>query len=351
MKLNYTKILLFFFPLNILLTSYHVYSKNKPYITSHHTQTNRSLCECDTQSTNYNNDEDIKSVKENFDRQTSQRLEEYNERMKVKRQKRKEERDKNIQEIIEKDRMNKSLSEKLEKGCLRCGCGLGGVAASVGIFGTVAVKELTKAAITTAMELAKEAAEKAGAAAAADAGKNAVIVGLQKLGVSTLGHKELGSYITSENYIDVSVIFGAINNQYEPWSCIFYLSGTRSGPVARETFCTWVTEQSKSVANIPEMLQGNSVSYTKVTEKAVETIVSDAKKAAAAAVKKATDEVIKNSTAAAESTYASCQIAIIASVIAIVVIALVMLIIYLILRYRRKQRMNKKQQYTKLLKE
>ncbi|ETW58001.1 hypothetical protein PFUGPA_00010, partial [Plasmodium falciparum Palo Alto/Uganda] len=324
-----------------------VYSKNKSYITSHHTQTNRSLCECDTQSTNYNNDEDIKSVKENFDRQTSQRLEEYNERMKVKRQKRKEERDKNIQEIIEKDRMNKSLSEKLEKGCLRCGCGLGGVAASVGIFGTVAVKELTKAAITTAMELAKEAAEKAGAAAAADAGKNAVIAGLQKLGVSTLGHKELGSYITSENYIDVSVIFGAINNQYEPWSCIFYLSDTRSGPVARETFCTWVNEKLVGAANV----QRSGASTNALVKKTVETIVSDAKKAAAAAVKKATDEVIKNSTAAAESTYASCQIAIIASVIAIVVIALVMLIIYLILRYRRKQRMNKKQQYTKLLKE
>ncbi|ETW38856.1 hypothetical protein PFTANZ_00434 [Plasmodium falciparum Tanzania (2000708)] len=157
MKLHYTKILLFFFPLNILVTSYHVYSKNKPSITSHHTQTNRSLCECDTQSTNYNNDEDMKSVKENFDRQMSQRFEEYEERMKDKRQKHKEERDKNIQEIIKKDKREKSLAQKVEKGCVRCGCALGGVAASVGIFGTVAVKELTKAAITTATELAKEA--------------------------------------------------------------------------------------------------------------------------------------------------------------------------------------------------
>ncbi|ETW43937.1 hypothetical protein PFNF135_01696 [Plasmodium falciparum NF135/5.C10] len=345
MKLHCSKILLFFFPLNILVTSYHVYSKNKPSITSHHTQTNRSLCECDTQSSIYDKDEDMKSVKENFDRQTSHRFEEYQERMKEKRQKRKEQRDKNVQKIIEKDKIENSLAEKVEKCCLRCGFGLGGVAASVGIFGTVAVKELTKAAITTATELAKEAAEKAGAAAAADAGKNAVIAGLKELGVQNIAGQPLVSYLTATNYHNATFISSAINNQYEPSSCIFYLSGTRSGPVARETFCTWVMQKSTAAANV----QRSSVSFNDLIIKTIENIVSNAKNAAGEASKKATEEVIKTSTVAVESTYAICQNAIIASTVAILVIVLVMVIIYLILRYRRKKKMNKKLQYTKLL--
>ncbi|SPJ09181.1 rifin PIR protein,putative [Plasmodium sp. DRC-Itaito] len=67
----------------------------------------------------------MKSVIQQFDDRTSQRFEEYEERMKDKRQKRKEERDKNIQKIIEKDKMEKTLEEKIEKVCLKCGvCGI-----------------------------------------------------------------------------------------------------------------------------------------------------------------------------------------------------------------------------------
>ncbi|WP_228715144.1 hypothetical protein, partial [Klebsiella pneumoniae] len=93
----------------------------------------------------------MKSVKENFNRQTSQRFEEYEERMREKRQKCKEQCDKDIQQIILKDKIEKSLEEKVEKGCLRCGCGLGGVATSVGIFGAIAVNEWTKAATAAAV--------------------------------------------------------------------------------------------------------------------------------------------------------------------------------------------------------
>ncbi|ETW53169.1 hypothetical protein PFUGPA_04797 [Plasmodium falciparum Palo Alto/Uganda] len=332
MKLHCSKILLFFFPLYILVTSYHVYSKNKPSITSHHTQTNRSLCECDTQSSNYDKDTGMKSVMQQFVDRTSQRFEEYQERMKEKRQKRKEQCDKNIQKIIHKDKMEKNLAEKVEIGCLRCGCALGGVATGVGIFGTVAVKELTKAAIAKAVVVAKEAGMAAAKAEGAAAGKEFVIAKLQEMGISTLRGNVFESLFTANTYPNASEIAYAINNQYSPSSCIFVSSGTR------QAFCTWVTEQSKSVANIREMLQGNSVSYTKVTEKAVGTIVTDAKKAAGEATEKAIEEVIQRSTAAVESTYASCQSAIIASVVAIVVIALVMIIIYLVLRYRRKKK-------------
>ncbi|CDO61575.1 rifin [Plasmodium reichenowi] len=123
MKVHYINILLFALPLNIL-----VYNKNKPSITTHHIPIYKSrvLSECDVQSSIHDKDADMKSVKEIFDRQTSQRFQEYDERMKDKRQKRKEERDENIKKIIQKDKMDKSLVEKIEKGCLRCGCALGG---------------------------------------------------------------------------------------------------------------------------------------------------------------------------------------------------------------------------------
>ncbi|ETW45679.1 hypothetical protein PFMALIP_06263 [Plasmodium falciparum MaliPS096_E11] len=332
MKLHYTKILLFFFPLYILVTSYHVYSKNKPSITSHHTQTNRSLCECDTQSSSYDKDEEIKSVKEIFDRQTSQRFEEYEERMKEKRQKRKEERDKNIQQIIVKDKMQKSLAEKVEKSCLMCGCGLGGVAASVGLFGGLGIYGWKTAALATAKEAAKDAAMAAGEVARLKAGKDAVIAGLKELGVQNIAGQPLVSYFTATNYHNATFISSAINNQYEPSSCIFYLSGTRSGPVARETFCTWVMQKSTAAANVQR-----------------KNIVSDAETVAQRAVEKATDEVIQRSIAVVDAKYVIFQNAIIASVVALLIIVLVMIIIYLVLRYRRKKKMNKKAHYTKLL--
>ncbi|EWC76598.1 hypothetical protein C923_02741 [Plasmodium falciparum UGT5.1] len=153
MKLHYSKILLFVLPLNILLTLYHVHNKNKPYITQHTpTTTSRLLSECNINTPIYDKDADMKSVKENFDRQTSQRFDEYEERMQEKRKKRKEQCDKDIQEIILKDNMEKSLAEKVEKVCLRCGFGLGGIGAGVGIFGAIAVNEWTKAATAAAVQ-------------------------------------------------------------------------------------------------------------------------------------------------------------------------------------------------------
>ncbi|CDO62115.1 rifin [Plasmodium reichenowi] len=342
MKLHYSKILLFVFPLNILLTLYHAHNKNKLYITPHHTQTNRSLCEGDTQSSNYDKDADMKNVKESFDRQTSQRFEQYEERIQEKRQKRKEERDKNIKEIIEKDKMDKLLAEKIEKGCLKCGCGLGGVAASVGIFGTVAVKELAKSA--TAAAVAQEAV-KDGAmaatikAAGAEAGKKFVIEELQKWGISTLGHQSLVTYFTTRDYTKASLIYNAIRVEYQPSSCAIGGSGTH------QAFCTWVLEKSAAARNV----QRSSVSTNALVETTVNEIVAKATDHAAQVTKTATEDVIQSSTLLVEAKYATCQTAIIASVVALLIIVLVMIIIYLVLRNRRKKKMNKKAQYTKLL--
>ncbi|SOS80083.1 rifin [Plasmodium sp. gorilla clade G1] len=138
MKLHYSKILLFSISLSIFVSSSYANHENKPYITEHTPNTtSRVLSECDTNTSIYNNDPDMKSVKENFDRQTSQRFEEYNKRMIKNRKKCKEQCDKDIQKIVVKDKMEKSLAEKVEKGCLMCGCGLGGGVAPVWVWSAV----------------------------------------------------------------------------------------------------------------------------------------------------------------------------------------------------------------------
>ncbi|ETW58084.1 hypothetical protein PFMC_06019, partial [Plasmodium falciparum CAMP/Malaysia] len=319
-----------------------VYSKNKPSITSHHTQTNRSLCECDTQSTNYNNDPDMKSVKENFDRRTSQRFEEYEECMREKRQKCKEQCDKDAQQIILKDKMQKSLAEKVEKGCLMCGCGLGGVAASVGLFGGLGIYGWKTAALATAKEAVKDGAMAAGEVARLKAGKDAVIAGIIKeFRVSTLGGKDLGTYFATTSYKNITNIALAINTQYDPSSCLF----GGSGPATDNSICTWVMQKTEAAPKI----QGKAFSTYNSIEVAVKSIVLEAETVAETAAEKATDEAIKNSIAVVDAKYVICQTAIIASVVALLIIVLVMIIIYLVLRYRRKKKMKKKAEYTKLL--
>ncbi|KNG75466.1 rifin [Plasmodium falciparum IGH-CR14] len=343
MKLNYTKILLFFFPLNILVTSYHAHNnKNKPSITSHHTQryTSRVLSECDIQSSIYDNDAEMKSMKENFDRQTSQRFDEYGERMKVKRQKYKEQRDKNVQEIIEKDKREKSLAQKVETGCLMCGCGLGGVAASVGIFGGLGAYGWKSAATATAMAEGAAAAKAAGEAVRIPATIDAIISGIEReFGVSTDGVQGLKSLFTANTYNDVTMIARAINSEYNASSCLI------SGPATDNSICTWVKVKSDAA----RVIEGNLFSTQETIKVAVKSIVSDAQTPAAAAVKKATDEAIQRSIGVVDAKYAICQTAIIASVVALLIIVLVMIIIYLVLRYRRKKKMNKRAHYTKLL--
>ncbi|SOV78656.1 rifin PIR protein, putative [Plasmodium reichenowi] len=360
MKLYYSKILLFVFTLNILIISLlNVYSKNKIYITSHHTPiyTSRVLSECDTESSIYDNDEDMESVKEIFERQASQRFEEYEERMKEKRQKRKEQRDKNIQKIIQKDKMEKNLAEKIEKGCLMCGCGLGGVAGSIGLFGGVAINIWKPGAITAAIEKALElnaayistTAKAAGAAA----GKKFVIEELRTLGVSTLNDKTLGSYFSTTPYNTASVITKALYEQHYK-ICVHdpsrnLISGFGDANL-HISICRSVRNQISAVSQPKQY-----ISYDVVIEKTVETMVSEANGVAAdaSAVKSAelTAEITTKQTTAINTIFMSKQTAIIASVVAILIIVLIMIIIYLVLRYRRKKKMKKKAQYTKLLNE
>ncbi|SPJ13159.1 rifin PIR protein,putative [Plasmodium sp. DRC-Itaito] len=359
MKLHYSKILLFVLTLNILLTSYHAYNKNKPYIAPHHTPiyTSRVLSECDTEMSIYDKDEEMKSVKEKFERQTSQRFEEYEERMKVKRQKRKEQGDKNIQKIIHKDKMEKNLAEKIEKGCLRCGCGLGGVAGSIGLFGGIAINMWKPGALKIAIDKAIAAGATKIAEAAKAMGDAAwaakVIAGLEEMGVSTVEGQALGSYITATSYKNASVITENVYNQYVQ-TCNGYSLGRVGFPffdTNRDSrFCQLVLNKTFVVSE-----KGKGISDVEVMKTAVQTMMSEAEgvaKAAEAAKSAELTAAIKARQAGVINTiFMSKQTAIIASVVAILIIVLIMVIIYLILRYRRKKKMKKKTQYTKLLNE
>ncbi|SOV80443.1 rifin PIR protein, putative [Plasmodium reichenowi] len=314
MKLNYSKILLFFILLNILVTLYQVNTHRKPHTTPRYTPryTSRILSECDVQSSIYDKNADIQSVKEQFDDRTSQRFEEYEERMKVKRQKRKEQRDKNIQKIIHKDKMEKNLAEKIEIGCLRCGCALGGVAASVGVFGGLGIYGSKNTAIAAAKAEAMVEGLAAGEAARIQTVKSAVIAGItEKFGVSIQGVHRFESLFTAENYRNATKIALAINSEYDPSSCLFGTS--RADP--SNTICPWVMENFVSVQKIP----GNQDSIYKSIEVAIENIVSDEEPIAETAAQQATNEVIQKSIDAVEFAYSGCQTAIIASVVTILI--------------------------------
>ncbi|ETW33485.1 hypothetical protein PFTANZ_05796 [Plasmodium falciparum Tanzania (2000708)] len=289
-------------------------NKNKPSITQRHTPryTSRLLSECDIQTSIYDNDAEMKSVKETFDRQTSQRFEEYEERMKGKRQKRKEERDKDIQQIILKDKIEKSLSERVEKGCLKCGCGLGGVAAGVGIFGAIAVNEWTKAAMLVAAQKGIEV----GMAKAIE--KLGEIYGLIEF-----SYLPWAAEINGTNFLEQNSLVAIVNGVYNKCTDVEAAKGS--------LFCQAMEGLNKESGVIP-----------------VKVISEEAAKAARAARDAAkTTEAAQIELANATSTHLYSAIGY--SVFAILIIVLVMVIIYLILRYRRKKKMNKKLQYTKLL--
>ncbi|SOS77261.1 rifin [Plasmodium sp. gorilla clade G1] len=340
MKVHYSKILLFSFLLNIL-----AHNKNKPYITTHTpTATSRLLIECNIYMPNYYNDSDMNSVKENFHKQTEQRFHEYDKRMIKNRQKCKEKCDKDIQKIILKDKMEKSLVEKVEKVCLKCGCGLGGVATSVGVLGTAVVNVFKTAAMDAAIDAAIADGVIKGAAMGGAKGVAEVIAQVEsQFRLSTVGVKELGSAINITNYTYVSEISHFINLQHNTHCSTFVSSAGGDG-----TFCSLLMQ--KTLVSRPVT---GEITILDAIETCVRTIVSDAKGVAATATKTATDKAtagfITKKISEVNATYASFQTAIIASVVAILVIVLIMLIIYLFLRYRRKKKMNKKLQYTKLL--
>nr|SPJ13435.1 rifin PIR protein,putative [Plasmodium sp. DRC-Itaito] len=334
MKVHYINILLFALPLNIL-----AYNKNKPSITPCHTHTNRSLCECELYApVNYDNDPQMKRVMQQFEDRTSQGFHEYDERMKTTRQKCKEKCDKEIQKIILKDKLEKelmdkfatldtdiksdaiptcicekSIADKVEKNCLLCGGMLsGGIAPSVGLFGGLAVNQLTSALTAAAIAAAKQAGTKAGI--------QAVITKMETNLAPILRDVQWSNFIKPSNYSTAKGIFEGFNNAVNWCRRAGTLNGRNESVVG-----TFISSGEKGFVSYETAGKG---AYTE-------------KFAAVKAAK--LGEVTTQTTPLYNAiTY---------SVLAIIIIVLIMVIIYLILRRRRKKKMKKKLQYIKLLEE
>ncbi|ETW46272.1 hypothetical protein PFMALIP_05666 [Plasmodium falciparum MaliPS096_E11] len=342
MKIHYTNILLFPLKLNILVNTH-----KKPSITPRHTQkipTTRLLCECELFAPqNYDNDPEMKRVMQQFHDRTSQRFHEYDERMKTTRQKCREQCDKEIQKIILKDKLEKqmaqqfstlhtdiqsdaiptcvcekSLADKVEKGCLRCAQNLGGVAPGWGL--------LSGFGYVTWSQYISGIAAKAAADAGLKAGVKVGLVNAVKIVTKTLGsagkvpRMDWEKLISFGNFSDGVTLHAIFKNLDNMMNCHLD-SGTYS------QFSMVV----QRIAQQPNMLNQFSAKAAEVTN-----AVADAK----------TGVLTK-----AGNATSSLSTGITASIIAIVVIVLIMVIIYLVLRYRRKKKMKKKLQYIKLLEE
>ncbi|KNG74788.1 rifin [Plasmodium falciparum IGH-CR14] len=292
------------------------HNKNKPYITPNTpTTTLRVLSECDLYMPNYDKDPDMKSVKENFDRQTSQRFEEYEERVQDKRKKCKEQCDKDIQEIIVKDKVQKSLAKKVEQGCLKCGCGLGG--------GVLPVWSLVSGLwYATWSQYVTQKALAAGIEKGIQVGLDQIIQIYKATRLGSVPQITVTEMLSSgkfNNGVTLSDMFEHIITMYETLEDRGYSSfvSVLDGIVKTETIAEFNTRHSAHIAAIEKAVaQGKAAEATNYT-----------------------------------SITSSLTTGITASIIAIVVIVLVMIIIYLVLRYRRKKKMNKRAHYTKLLKE
>ncbi|SOV77357.1 rifin PIR protein, putative [Plasmodium reichenowi] len=330
MKVHYINILLFALPLNILVTLYHVNSPHKkPHTTPHHTPTTRFLCECELYApANYESDPQMKEVMDNFNKQTQQRFHEYDQRMKTTRQKCKDKCDKESQKIILKDKMEKeltekfatlhtdittediptcvcekSLADKVEKGCLKCGGILGTAAPEFGLIGgnfvhAAAVKSSVDWGIKIGMETAISDLK--------------VLSALGRL----IGNTKIETFVTSKNYFHKMSIIQFLQK--------VNIEKCQNGSNANQSFCNFVTRNG----------------VTKLVERGA----SIAEEAQLMGAEAASEKFAQMTNAGAIFSDP-----VVISAIVVVTIAVILLIIYLILRYRRKKKIKKKVQYIKLL--
>ncbi|SOS81752.1 PIR protein, putative [Plasmodium sp.] len=347
MKFNYTYILLFSLSLNILLLSLELYNQRNHILTLHNpTTASRLLCECELYApANYDNDAEMKKLMDDYNLQTSQRFNEYDERMIKNRQKCKEQCNKDIQKIILKDKLEKELTEELstlqtdictndiptcvceksladktEKLCLKCGYGLGSNVPLVGLINGVSF-------YASVLKYAVKCGISAEAKTVASENVNMIIkLLIQRInGLETL-EMDLVSIVakntTTPLHLAVAVdtaVHNACNkiavSSFEPAIC------------------------SNPSVKIPQL-------YGTAAEVAGEAY-KVAEKAGVAAGKAAQGKVWSETFT--WETFLSSPLGI--SIIVTVCIVVMLIIIYLILRYRRKKKMKRKVQYITLLKE
>ncbi|SOV83930.1 rifin PIR protein, putative [Plasmodium reichenowi] len=369
MKVHYINILLFAVPLNILAHN----NNNNPSITQK-IPTTRRLCECELYApANYDNDQEMKKVMENFIKQTQQRFYEYDDRMKTIRQKCKEKCDKEIQKIILKDKLEKqieeqlttletkintddiptcicekSLADKVEKGCLRCGEILGSAMPELGAMGGMALYTLSQLkpyALFTAAKYAMFKGAAVGKIIGDTLGKKAVISGLQHFEVDVFFPKIYNSIGNAIPYYDAKTIGAAIAKEHAQ-NCAMGATNLGNKCHAFE-FILEIRDAST--------LRETGPPASDYIPEFIKSFIGEIKRnadARTAEVSSATySDIMTEQTALIEAGFNNSITSIYAAIIAIVIIILIMVIIYLILRYRRKKKMKKKLQYIKLLEE
>ncbi|EWC90557.1 hypothetical protein PFNF54_00604, partial [Plasmodium falciparum NF54] len=289
----------------------------------------------------------MKEVMVKFSKQTQQRFHEYDERMVEKRMQCKDKCDKEIQKIILKDKMEKelmdkfatlqtdiqsdaiptcvcekSLADKVEKGCLRCGYGLGTVAPTVGLIGSVAVHVWKPKALEAA--IAKAIAEgTADIAAAAEAagkarGMEFVIKALKHFGVENFFPGICDTISSTGNYTKVTEF---VNTIYSKYNGTCNLMRSSINPTACYTIETELSIKTGGAGTgdhpplyaIRQMIKG-------LAEEATEA----AKAAEAAKNAKLTAAIKEKQTALIEAGFNSSITSINASIIAILIIVLIM---------------------------
>ncbi|CDO61996.1 rifin, partial [Plasmodium reichenowi] len=349
--------------------------RNNKSPTPSHTAITRLLCECELYApVNYDNDPQMKEVIENFNNQTQQRFNEYDDRMVEKRKQCKDKCDKEIQKIILKDKLEKqmaqqldtletkidtndiptcvcekSVADKIEKGCLKCTQNLGGIVApSSGVLAGIAEGALyawKPLALKVAIEKAITAGSADILAAGIEAGKKVVFGGLDALNIAELKIAPWDTFLTTGYNIHVKNLAKAIYDQRNVM-CPATGSNTLDATTCEEIACRIGTS-----VNIDPPPPPGTTPIETVLNKIVEGSKGAADAAAKTAEKGVTTAITEKETGVINTIFIGKQSAIIASIIAIVIIILVMVIIYLILHYRRKKKMKKKLQYIKLLEE
>ncbi|ETW52317.1 hypothetical protein PFUGPA_05930 [Plasmodium falciparum Palo Alto/Uganda] len=368
MKVHYINILLLALSLNILANTH-----QKPSSTPRHIQTTRLLCECELYMHNYDNDPEMKRVMQQFHDRTTQRFQEYDERLQEKRQVCKDTCDKEIEKIILKDKIEKELNEKfatlqtdihsdaiptcicktsmadkVEKTCLKCTQNLGGIVApSSGVLAGIAEGALyawKPNALQTAIEAALKAAADDILVGGIEAGKKVVIGGLDVLEIEKLGIGSWEPYFTEGYCINVKSLASIIYEKRQT------LCGATKSTLDKAT-CEQIGISIGTMQHDGTYGAPGTTPIETVLNGIVEGTKEAADVAAEAARESATNAIKVQETRLLEAGFNSSISSINASIIAIVVIILIMVIIYFILRYRRKKKLKKKLQYIKLLEE
>ncbi|ETW59924.1 hypothetical protein PFMC_04199 [Plasmodium falciparum CAMP/Malaysia] len=308
-----------------------------------------------------------------FHDRTTQRFQEYDEKLQEKRQICKDKCDKEIQKIILKDKLEKelmdkfatlqtdiqndaiptcvcekSLADKTEKFCLNCGVQLGGgvlqASGLLGGIGSVAVNGWKTEAIAAAIAAAEKTGAAAGLKAGDAAGMNVVIYYLKDWGIEQYCPDIFKSILKISHYSKVKDFAGdivakkaqicALTSSDENSMCLKFEIALR----LRDAYGTPIAAPGKDP--IVQLLNGLA-EEAKLTADDVTKTISE----------KVTKAAIETSTGAIDAASTHLYSTIAYSITAILIIVLIMVIIYLILHYRRKKKMKKKAQYTKLLNE